>query len=59
MVSAEDQEEADWVLDNYLKKRVRDMIHKARIDSVKVYYYNMRNETLDDPLACPIELEYE
>jgi hypothetical protein len=34
----EDQAEADRVLDNYLKKRVRDMMYQARVDCVKAYY---------------------
>lgn len=59
MVRVEDQEEADRVLENYLRKRVRDMIHQARVDAVKVYYHKMQNQTLDDALARPIELDYE
>jgi tRNA A37 N6-isopentenylltransferase MiaA len=54
----EDQAEADRVLDNYLKKRVRDMMYQARVDCVKAYY-RKRGESLDDTLASTMELEYE
>ncbi|CAN6173777.1 unnamed protein product [Urochloa humidicola] len=57
-VAPEDQEEADRVLDNYLKKRVRDMMYQGRVDAVKEYYRTLKQE-LDNKLACPIVLEYE
>jgi hypothetical protein len=57
-VEEEDQAEADRVLDNYLKKRVRDMMYQARVDCVKAYY-RKRGESLDDTLARTMELEYE
>lgn len=52
------QVEADRVLDIYLKKRVRDMMHQARLDCVKAYY-RKRDESINDTLARAIELEYE
>ena len=57
-VNEEDQAEADRVLDNYLKKKVRDIMYQARVDCVKAYY-RKRGESLDDTLARTIELEYE
>jgi hypothetical protein len=57
-VEEEDQAEADRVLDEYLKKRVRDMMYQARVDCVKQYYGKI-GESLDDTLARTIELEYE
>jgi hypothetical protein len=47
----EDQAEVDRVLDNYLKKRVRDMMYQARVDCVKAYY-RKRGESLDDTLPA-------
>jgi len=57
-VSEEDREEADRVLDNYLKKRVMDMMYQARVEAAKQCYRTLKQE-LDDKLALPIELEYE
>jgi len=57
-VNEEDQAEADRVLDNYLKKKVRDIMYQARVDCVKAYY-RKRGESLDDIVARTIELEYE
>ena len=37
-VNEEDQAEADRVLDNYLKKKVRDIMYQACVDCVKAYY---------------------
>jgi len=34
-VNEEDQAEADRVLDNYLKKKVRDIMYQARVGCVK------------------------
>lgn len=53
------EEEADRVLDTYLKKRVKDMMYQARVDAVKVYYMKKLNQKIDDKLARPIELNYE
>jgi len=52
------QVEADRVLDIYLKKRVWDMMHQARLDCVKAYY-RKRDESINDAIARTIELEYE
>ena len=57
-VAEDKQQEADRVLEIYLKKRVSDVMYQARVDSVKVYYAK-RDQILDDTLARPIELEYE
>ena len=57
-VAREDQEEADRVLDNYLNKRVRDMMYQVHVDYVKEYYRTI-GEPLDDTLARPIVLKYE
>ncbi|CAO2190482.1 unnamed protein product [Urochloa humidicola] len=57
-VAEEDKEEADRVLENYLKKRVKDMMYQARVDAVKEFYRQHRGQKLDDTLARPIELEY-
>ena len=57
-VAEDKQQEADRVLEIYLKKRVSDVMYQARVDSVKVYY-GKRDQILDDALARPIELEYE
>jgi len=57
-VAEDNQQEADHVLEAYLKKRVSDVMYKSCVDSVKVYY-GKRDQILDDALACPIELEYE
>jgi len=57
-VNEEDQAEGDRVIDNYLKKKVRDIMYQARVDCVKAYY-RKRGESLDDTLARTIELEYE
>lgn len=57
-VPKDEQQEADRVLDTYLKKRVRDMIHQSRVDCVKMYYCLEKDEVIDDTLARPIELEY-
>ena len=56
-VAEDKQQEADRVLEIYLKKRVSDVMYQARVDSVKVYYVK-RDQILDDTLARPIELEY-
>jgi len=37
-VAEDKQQEADRVLEIYLKKRVSDVMYQARVDSVKVYY---------------------
>jgi hypothetical protein len=58
-VSEEDQEEADHVLENYLKKTVRDMMYQAHVEAVKEYYRIILKQDLDDKLAHSIELEYE
>ncbi|KAG0513735.1 hypothetical protein BDA96_10G127900, partial [Sorghum bicolor] len=52
------QVEVDRVLDIYLKKRVWDMMHQARLDCVKAYY-RKRDESINDAIARTIELEYE
>ena len=57
-VAEEDQEEADHILETYLKKRVRDMMYQACVEAVKEYYRTLGQE-LDDKLAYPIELEYD
>jgi hypothetical protein len=58
-VKSEDDEEADRVFDNYVRKKVRDMMYQARVDAVKMYYDKKLNQKLDDKLARPIELKYE
>ena len=55
-VAEEDQEEADRILETYLKKRVRDMMYQACVEAVKEYYRTLGQE-LDDKLAFPIELD--
>ncbi|WVZ98265.1 hypothetical protein U9M48_043730 [Paspalum notatum var. saurae] len=57
-VAREDQDEADRVLDNYLKKKVRDIMYQARVDCVKKHYRDI-GEPLDDIQARPILLEYQ
>ena len=37
-VAEDKQQEADRVLEIYLKKRVSDVMYQACVDSVKVYY---------------------
>lgn len=56
-VNGDIEEEADRVLQNYSKKKVKDMMYQARVDAVKVYYKKKRNQKLDDKLARPIELK--
>lgn len=58
-VKREDQQEADRVLENYVRKRVKDMMYQLRVDAVKKYYKDVLNQILDDKLARPIELTYE
>lgn len=57
-VPKDEQQEADRVLDTYLKKRVREMIYQSGVDCVKMYYWLEKDEVIDDTLARPIELEY-
>jgi hypothetical protein len=57
-VPKDEQQEADRVLDTYLKKRVREMIYQSGVDCVKMYYWLEKDEVIDDTLAHPIELEY-
>ena len=52
-VAEDNQQEADHVLEAYLKKRVSDVMYKSCVDSVKVYY-GKRDQILDDALAHPI-----
>jgi len=58
-VKREDQQEADRVLENYVRKKVKDILYQARVDAVKVYYKDVLKQNLDDKLARPIELTYE
>ena len=46
-------------LENYVRKKVKDILYQARVDAVKVYYKDVLKQNLDDKLARPIELTYE
>uniref|UniRef100_J3MAG6 Uncharacterized protein n=1 Tax=Oryza brachyantha TaxID=4533 RepID=J3MAG6_ORYBR len=48
--------EADQNLENYLVKRVTNMMHQARLDAVKLYYDKFKGEDCDDTRARTIEL---
>jgi hypothetical protein len=41
------EEEANRVIDNYARKKVKDMLYQLRVDAVKLYYEN-QGEELDD-----------
>jgi hypothetical protein len=58
-VTAEDQQEADCVLEKGLKKRVKDMMYQARVDVVKEYYREIKHKEINDAVPCHIDLEYE
>jgi hypothetical protein len=51
------EEEANRVLDNYARKKVKDMLYQLRVDAVKLYYEN-QGEKLDDSMARARELDY-
>ncbi|PNT67477.1 hypothetical protein BRADI_3g27813v3 [Brachypodium distachyon] len=51
----EHKREAARVLENYCKKRVRNIMYQVRVDAVKLHYEN-QGEILDDTLACRREL---
>ncbi len=52
------KEEADRVLENYCRRKVKDILYQLRVDAVKMYY-DKQGEVIDDTLARPRELEYE
>jgi hypothetical protein len=58
-VAAGDQQEADCVLEGYLKKRVKDMMYQVRVDAVKEYYREIKHIEIKDAVACHIDLDYE
>ncbi|PNT64467.1 hypothetical protein BRADI_4g29041v3, partial [Brachypodium distachyon] len=54
-VANEHKREAARVLENYCKKRVRNIMYQVHVDVVKLHYEN-QGEILDDTLACRREL---
>jgi hypothetical protein len=58
-VPAQDQQEADCVLEKLLKKRVTNMMYQVRVDAVKEYYREIKHIEINDAVACPTDLEYE
>lgn len=55
-VADEHKREAARVLENYCRKRVRNIMYQVRVDAVKLHYEN-QGEILDDTLACRRELD--
>jgi hypothetical protein len=53
------EQHADRVLEECLKKRVRDMMYQVRVDAVKEYYSKVKHIQIKNAVACHIELEYE
>jgi len=58
-VAAGDQQDADFVLEGLLKKRLKDMMYQVHVDAVKQYYREIEHIEIKDVVACHIDLEYE
>ncbi|KAL6660880.1 hypothetical protein ACP70R_000264 [Stipagrostis hirtigluma subsp. patula] len=54
-VSLQDRRKADRNLENYLVKRITNLMYQARLDGVKLYY-DKRKEPCDDKRARTIQL---
>ncbi|KQK02974.1 hypothetical protein BRADI_2g04729v3 [Brachypodium distachyon] len=54
-VANEHKRGAARVLENYCKKRVRNIMYQVRVDAVKLHFEN-QGEILDETLACRREL---
>ena len=55
--AAGDRQDADYVLEACLKKRVRNMMYQVHVDAVKEYYKEIKHIEIKDAVACHIDLE--